>query len=96
MSSLASSPASPASITEEIFTRTIFDVIKDFDTKRLIEYLRRKDLKLDEDDIKIFHKEKVTGHDFLKLIEKKLERYGMKGGPVTRLIDFIEGLSQKL
>ena len=81
---------------EEIPTRTMSDVVKDFDTEELIDYLGRKDLKLDEDDIKIFRKEKVTGRDFLKLTEKKLERYGMKGGPATRLVDFIEGLSQKL
>jgi len=31
-----------------------------------------------------------------KLTEKKLEHYGMKGGPATRLVNFIEGLSQKL
>src|SRR3954464_9132162 len=92
MSSQASSPASPTSITEEISTRTMSDVVKDFDTEGLIEYLGRKDLKLDEDDIKILRKEKVAGRDFLKLTEEKLERYGMKGGPATRLVDFIEGL----
>ncbi len=96
ISSQASSPASPSSITEEISSRTMSDVVKDFNTEELIDYLERKDLKLDEDDIKIFRKEKVAGRDFLKLTEEKLERYGMKGGPATRLVDFIEGLSQKL
>src|SRR5256885_16182757 len=87
MSSQASTPASPVSITEEISTRTMSDVVKDFDTEGLIEYLGRKDLKLDEDDIKILRKEKVAGRDFLKLTEEKLERYGMKGGPATRLVE---------
>ena len=59
MSSQASSPASPASITEEVSSRTMSDIVKDFDTEKLIDYLERKDLKLDEDDIKIFRKEKV-------------------------------------
>ena len=72
------------------------DVVKDFNTEELIDYLKRKDLKLDEDDIKIFRKKKVAGRDFLKLTEEKLKRYGMKGGPATRLVNFIEGLSQKL
>ena len=71
MSSQASSPASPASITEEISTRTMSDVVKDFNTEELIEYLGRKDLKLDEDDIKILRKEKIAGSDFLELTEKK-------------------------
>ena len=96
MSSQASSPASPASITEEISIRTMSDVVKDFHTEELIDYLKKKDLKLDKDDIKIFCKEKIANHDFLKLTEEKLERYEMKGESVTRLIDFIKGFSQKL
>ncbi len=81
---------------EEVSSRTMSDVVKKFNTEELINYLERKDLKLDEDDIKIFRKEKVADRDFLKLTEEKLEHYGMKGGPATRLVDFIEGLSQKL
>ena len=96
MSSQASLPALPTSITEEISTRIMSDVVKDFNTEELIDYLKRKDLKLDEDDIKIFRKEKVASRDFFKLIEEKLECYGMKGGLATRLVDFIKGLSQKL
>jgi hypothetical protein len=79
MSSQASSPASPALITEEISSRTMSDIVKDFDTKGLIKYLGSKDLKLDEDDIKILRKEKVVaGRDFLKLTEEKLERTSSK------------------
>jgi hypothetical protein len=95
MSSQASTP-SPSSITEKISTRTMSDVVKDFNTEELIEYFGRKDLKLDEDDIKILRKEKIAGRSFLKLTEEKLERYGMKGGPATVLVEFIESLSQKL
>src|SRR5205823_8838708 len=51
---------------------------------------------LDEDDIKILHKKKIAGRSFLKLTEEKLERYGIKGGPATVLVEFIERLSQKL
>jgi len=72
MSSQASTPSSPSSITEEVSSRTMSDVVKDFSTEKLIEYLKKKNLKLDEDDIKIFCKEKVAGHDFLKLTEEKL------------------------
>src|ERR1044072_6958222 len=59
MSSQVSTPSSPNSIMEEISSRTMSDVVKDFNTKELIDYLERKDWKLDEDDIKIFRKEKV-------------------------------------
>ncbi len=96
MSSQASSPASPASITEEISTRTISDMIKDFNIKELINYLKRKDLKLDEDDIKILRKEKIAGSDFLELTEEKLCSIGFALSPATRLTKYIEGLSQKL
>jgi len=96
MASQASSPASPASITEEISTRTMSDVVKDFNTEELIDYLGRKDLKLKETHFKILRKEEITGRSFLKLTEEKLERYGMKGGPATVLVEFIESLSQKL
>src|SRR6266542_5093135 len=81
---------------KEISSRTMLEVVKDFNTEELIDYLERKDLKLDKDDIKIFRKEKVASRDFFKLIEEKLECYGMKGGLATRLVDFIKGLSQKL
>ncbi|CAB5393272.1 unnamed protein product [Rhizophagus irregularis] len=80
MSSQASSPASPASITEEISTRTMSDVVRDFNTEELIEYLGRKDLKLKESHFKILRKEEITGRSFLKLTEEKLERYGQWGG----------------
>ena len=72
------------------------DVVKDFNTEELIDYLGRKDLKLDENDIKILRKEKIVSRSFLKLTEEKLERYDMKGGPATVLVEFIESLSQKL
>ena len=96
MSSQTSSPASPASITEEISTRTMSDVVKDFNTEELIEYLGRKDLKLDEDDIKILRKEKIAGLDFLNTTKEEFRSYGMKAGPAKRLAEFIKGLSQKL
>ena len=67
MSSQASSPASPASITEEISTRTMSDVVKDFNTEELIDYLERKDLKLKESHFKILRKEKIADLAFLKL-----------------------------
>ncbi|RIA82759.1 hypothetical protein C1645_834865 [Glomus cerebriforme] len=96
MSSQASSLTSPTSIMKKVSSQIMLDMVKEFNTKKLINYLKRKDLKFDEDDIKIFHKEKVAGHDFLKLTEEKLKHYGIKGGSATRLVNFIKDLSQKL
>ncbi len=66
-------------------------MIKDFNIKKLINYL-----KLDKDNIKILHKEKISNHFFFKLIEEKPKQYGMKERPTTILIEFIKSLSQKL
>ena len=96
MSSQASSPASPTSITEEISTRTMSDVVKDFNTEELIDYLERKNLKLDKDDIKILCKEKISGLAFLELTEEKFRSIGLALGPATTLAKFIEGLGQKI
>ena len=42
MSSQTFSPTSPASIMKEISTRTMSDVVEDFNTEELIDYLGRK------------------------------------------------------
>ncbi|GES96001.1 hypothetical protein GLOIN_2v1823265 [Rhizophagus clarus] len=94
--SLASSPALPASIIKKISTRTISNVIKDFDTEGLIEYLKRKDLKLKETHFKILQKKEIAGFDFLELTEEKLHNINFTLGLATRFTKFIEGLSQKL
>ena len=96
MSSQAFSPASLASITEEISTRTMSDVVKDFNTEELIDYLGRKDLKLNENDIKILRKEKISGLAFLDITKEEFRSYDLKADPATTLAKFIEGLSQKL
>ncbi|RGB22775.1 hypothetical protein C1646_775566 [Rhizophagus diaphanus] len=91
MSSQASSPASPDSITEEISTRIMSDVVKEFNTEELIEYLGRKDLKLDEDDIKILHKEKIAGLDFLnttKEVMEMLRKNKVNGEDITSIKQF--------
>jgi len=72
------------------------DVVKDFNTEELIDYLGRKDLKLDENDIKILRKEKISGLAFLKLTKEEFRDIGFTLGPATVLVEFIEGLSQKL
>src|SRR2546427_6462712 len=96
MSSQASTPSSPSSITEEISSRTMSDVVKDFNTEELIEYLKKKDLKLNETHFKILRKEEIAGSDFLNTTKEEFQSYGMKAGPTKRLVEFIESLSQKL
>ena len=96
MSSQASSPASPASITEEISSRIMSDMIKDFNTEELIEYLKKKNLKLEESHFKILRKKEISDLTFLDTTKEEFRNYGLKAGPVITLAKFIEGLSQKL
>ena len=95
MSSQTSSPASPASMTEEISTKTMSDIVKDFNTEELIEYLKKKNLKLEESHFEILRKEEISGLTFLDTTKKDF-RSGLKAGPATTLAKFIEGLGQKL
>ena len=74
-------------------TRTMSDVVKDFNTEELIDYLGRKNLKLDKDDIKILRKEKIASSDFLKLTKENFCSIGFALGLTTRLTEFIKGLS---
>jgi len=72
------------------------DVVKNFNTKELIEYLKKKNLKLEESHFKILRKEEIAGSDFLNTSKEKFQSYGMKAGPAKRLTEFIESLGQKL
>ncbi|RHZ67210.1 hypothetical protein Glove_302g53 [Diversispora epigaea] len=92
------SPSSPSYFSdEERITRTMGDVIKNYKTEELIDYLRRQEeLDLKESHFKIFRQQEISGFDFLETTEEKFRSYGLKGGPATRLAKFIEGLGQKL
>ncbi|RHZ64246.1 hypothetical protein Glove_326g98 [Diversispora epigaea] len=66
------------------------DVIKDYNTDELIEYLRRKDLKLKELHFKIFRQEEITSLAFLETTKDEFRNYGIKGGPATFNLVFKE------
>ena len=53
-------------------------------------------MKLDEDDIKILCKEKISGLAFFELTEEKFRSIGLALELATTLVKFIEGLNQKL
>ena len=60
------------------------DVVKDFNTEELIDYLGRKDLKLKESHFKILRKEEIAGSDFLELTEEKFRSIGFALGPSNK------------
>jgi len=92
MSSQAFSPILSALITEEISTRIMSDMVKDFNTEELIDYLKRKNLKLDKNDIKILRKKKIASSDFFKLTKEDFYSISFVLSLITRLTEFIEGL----
>ncbi len=51
----------------------IVNVIKNYNIKELIKYLKRKDLKFKKIHFKILYKKEITGLIFFKLIEKNFE-----------------------
>ncbi|RIA82625.1 hypothetical protein C1645_835049 [Glomus cerebriforme] len=73
MSSQAFLPTSPASIMEEISTRTMSDVVKDFNTEELIEYLKKKNLKLEDYGLKAGLA--TTLAKFIEGLSQKLQNY---------------------
>src|SRR6266487_5168000 len=95
-----SSPSSPIStsstLTEERSTRMMADVIKKYKTEELIDYLQRRgDLDLDNDDLSILRKQKISGFSFLELTEEKFRSIGLTLGPATALAKFIEDLKEQ-
>src|ERR1043165_3359196 len=94
-----STPYTPASTSTTVAgneTVSLADEIKKYKTEALIEYLRKEeDLGLDDDDLEIIRKQKITGRAFLKLTEEKLMQDGMKRGPATVLADFAKDCKDK-
>ncbi len=81
---------------KEIFTRIMLDIVKDFNTEKLIEYLRRRDLKFKKIYFKILCKEEIIDLIFFKLTKEDFCDIGFALSPVTVLAEFIKGLSQNL
>ncbi len=47
-------------------------LVENWDTETLINFLKKQNLKLDDDNLRIFCKQKVDGQAFLELTEEKL------------------------
>ncbi|RHZ82179.1 hypothetical protein Glove_113g46 [Diversispora epigaea] len=62
------------------------DVIKDYDTDELIDYLRKKDLKLIEADFEIFRRADNW---------EEFRSYGFQAGPAKRLAKFISDIKEQ-
>ncbi|GES98251.1 hypothetical protein GLOIN_2v1709121 [Rhizophagus clarus] len=98
MSSETSTPYTPASTSTTVAgneTVSLADEIKEYNTAKLIEYLRGQGLNLVKDDFDIIENERVGGQDFLDMTKQDFRDYGMKGGPATRLAKFAKECKDK-
>ncbi|GBB93026.1 hypothetical protein RclHR1_00210022 [Rhizophagus clarus] len=64
--------------------------VENWDTETLIAFLRRQNLKLDDDDFEILRREKITGFEFTNMTKEEFERCGLKIGPSRRLVEVAE------
>jgi hypothetical protein len=93
-----STPYTPASTSTTAGNETVSlaDEIKKYKTQELLDFLsKEEDLGLDDDDLEIIRKQKITGRAFLKTSKEEFERYGMLGGPATVLADFAKECKEK-
>ena len=61
-------------------TRAAFETLE---MQELIDYLIVQGVKLEEEDIAIFKKQRITGAALVLLSQEDLERYGLPGGVVA-------------
>ena len=93
MESSTASSQSPAYTAEE--KDTLCTVFKQFTNLQLIEFLKKEDLRLDEDDFAIIRNEKYTGRTFLTLTKDELKSIGMKSGPTIKIMQCIKNMKKK-
>ncbi|CAG8845616.1 15294_t:CDS:2, partial [Gigaspora margarita] len=67
----------------------LHDIIKKWNTEKLIEFLRNQKLNLDEEDFSCLRSQKISGPSFLLLEEKHLIDCKLKMGPIVTLLKLI-------
>ena len=70
-------------------------LVENWDTETLIDFLKEQNLKLDDDDLGILRKKKITGLSFLEMTEEKFERCGLEMGPAILLAKEAKALKEK-
>ena len=72
------------------------EVVRKYKTKELIDFLRKEEnLELDDDDLNIIKKQKITGRAFLNTTKEELRSYGIPGRPASDLADFAKELGKR-
>ncbi|RGB22680.1 hypothetical protein C1646_43476 [Rhizophagus diaphanus] len=69
--------------------------VENWNTDTLIAFLRKQDLKFDNDDFEILRREKITGFDFTNMTKEEFEHCGLKIGPSRRLVEIAEAFKSR-
>ena len=69
--------------------------VENWDTETLIDFLKEQNLKLDDDDLGILRKKKITGQDFLDMTKEDFKECGLEMGPAMRLAKEAKTLKEK-
>ena len=98
MSSETSTPYTPAfTFTTVAGNKTVLlaNNIKKYDTTKLIEFLKGRDLGLTETALKILEEEEINGLNFLDMTKQDFQEYDMKGEPAITLMKFTKNCKEK-
>ena len=75
---------------------TLVEEIKKYKTDALIKFLQKeKNLGLDDDNLGIIRKQKIMGHDFLKMSKEEFLSYGLLDSSAKRLANFAKECKEK-
>ena len=95
MSSETHTPASTSTTVAGNESVSLADEIKKYDTSKLIEFLKGRDLGLSETAFKILEEKEINGLNFLDMTKQDFQEYGMKGGPAMTLVKFAKECKDK-
>src|SRR2546429_5944697 len=78
----------------------LIEVVREYNTKELIEFLRNEekleDIPFNKSFFKKLREEEITGHLFLKLTRQEFREFGMKIRPALELEEFVKSLGMKI
>ena len=68
--------------------------VRKWSPSTLIEKLKEKEyLYLDDDDIEILKKKKISGQSFLLLNKEDLEKFGLEFGPASAIAEIVKAIN---
>lgn len=70
-------------------------LVENWDTETLILHLKEQNLKLDDDDLGILRKKKITGLSFLEMTKEDFKECGLEMGPAILLAKEAKTLKEK-